>query len=228
MSSDFEGNGKEDSLLGASASPILRYVVPSLILMLLLTGGVYWVRLQPTSAPDAEQGTAVQVRLLPTTEPAVVPLPVPQPTPLEKAGSSLDATTDRSDTPADDAATHPPVPEATAASVPVEDAQAKQDAKAKTNQVAAKFQEMLMRHIARFERYPTAARKDGLEGTTQVVFVMRRDGSVLDAWVTSSSGQILLDTEAVDVIHRAEPLPTIPDELPGQLSILIPIAFSLH
>ncbi|MFX6994796.1 TonB family protein, partial [Acinetobacter baumannii] len=68
--------------------------------------------------------------------------------------------------------------------------------------------------------------KQGLrDGTARVLFVLRRDGSVLQAAIERSSGQKLLDEEALEVIRRAEPLPPIPPGLPGRLRILLPVAF---
>jgi len=66
-----------------------------------------------------------------------------------------------------------------------------------------------------------------MEGTVRVVFLLRRDGTVLDAWVQSTSGETILDHEAIDTIYRAEPLPAIPGELPDQIRVLLPVNFAL-
>ncbi len=86
------------------------------------------------------------------------------------------------------------------------------------------FQRMLLSHIARFRQYPSAA-KSGQHGITQLVFAMRRDGTVSEVWIRNSSGSQLLDEAATDTIRRAQPLPTIPADLPDQLTISLPISF---
>ena len=77
---------------------------------------------------------------------------------------------------------------------------------------AAEYGRALLRHLARFPNYPAAARDAKLEGTVQIVFVMRRDGSVVSAWIGTSSGAEILDQEAMAILRRAEPLPSVPDQ----------------
>jgi protein TonB len=85
----------------------------------------------------------------------------------------------------------------------------------------------LLSHIARFRRYPEDARRQGVKGVVTVLFAMHRDGSVSGVWVRTTSGNLELDTAAIDTIHRAAPLPAIPSELPDNLNVLIPVAFNL-
>ena len=86
------------------------------------------------------------------------------------------------------------------------------------------FQRVLLSHIARFRQYPSGA-KAGQHGVTQLVFAMRRDGSVSEVWIRETSGSRLLDDAAADIIRRAQPLPVIPADLPDQLTIRLPISF---
>jgi protein TonB len=54
---------------------------------------------------------------------------------------------------------------------------------------------------------------------------MSRDGTLLGVWVKTSSGQAMLDKEAIDTIRRAQPLPSIPPELPDRLNIHVQLVF---
>ena len=90
------------------------------------------------------------------------------------------------------------------------------------------FQRVLFAHIERFQRYPAVARREKLAGTVQVVFVMQRDGTVLEARVSQSSGFPILDQEALEMIWRARPLPPIPSEMARHLTIVLPVEFSAH
>jgi len=92
--------------------------------------------------------------------------------------------------------------------------------------VVAKFQKALLAHIARYRRYPDGAQRGHLQGVVELLFAMQRDGAVLDIWVRTSSGQVVLDQAAIDTVRRAQPLPSIPPELPDGLNILIPVAFA--
>ena len=64
-----------------------------------------------------------------------------------------------------------------------------------------------------------------LEGKVDTQFAMARDGKLLGVWVRTSSGQMLLDKEAVETIRRAQPLPPIPPELPDRLNIQVQLEF---
>jgi protein TonB len=83
----------------------------------------------------------------------------------------------------------------------------------------------LDRHIARYHRYPSAARSQQLQGTVETVFSMKRDGSLLGVWVKTTSGKTLLDKEAIETIKRAQPLPPIPSNLPERLNIEVLLEF---
>ncbi len=89
-----------------------------------------------------------------------------------------------------------------------------------------KFQQALFRQIERQERYPAAAQRDRLQGSVETLFVMNRDGTVLSVQVKTSSGQAMLDEEAMKAIRRAQPLPPIPADLPDHLRVRLTIAFS--
>lgn len=91
---------------------------------------------------------------------------------------------------------------------------------------AADFQRLLFDHIRQYRRYPDAALTHRLEGVVKLVFVMNRNGTLLEAWVADSSGYPLLDQSAIDMIWRADPLPTVPANLPDHLRITLPVEFS--
>lgn len=89
------------------------------------------------------------------------------------------------------------------------------------------YRSALEAHLARYRRYPTDARRDHVEGTVLLHFVLESDGRVVDAWIAQSSGSALLDDEALSAIARAQPLPAIPIGWPERLDVTLPIAFAL-
>ncbi|MGY3615062.1 energy transducer TonB [Bradyrhizobium sp. USDA 10063] len=221
--------GDAEALPAEASNPFLQFVLPSVVAIMLLAGGVYWIRQLPTKlTPSGTSGT-IQISLIRTSE--VAPLPVraaDQPiasnpgVQSELQGRSEQQAEDRPPTPPADASAsieQPATPTVSALQSSVS---------LPPNSVAVRFQHVLMRHIERFQRYPGAARRGHLEGTVKVAFVMDRDGRIVNAWVRSSSGKSVLDKEAVEALRRAEPLPSIPGELPGRLSVLLPVSFAAN
>ncbi|WP_417224583.1 TonB family protein [Amphritea sp.] len=87
----------------------------------------------------------------------------------------------------------------------------------------------VMARIARFKRYPRSARKDGVTGVVVVKFVIRKNGKVESSEVINSSGDPRLDQEAVEMLVRASPFASIPDELTSShLELTLPVEFSLN
>jgi len=96
------------------------------------------------------------------------------------------------------------------------------------NRIAPQYLDAIRRRIEKFQRYPRFAREAGLEGTTNVLFLVRRDGTVSSVEVQGSSGSKVLDDAAVSAIREASPFPAFPAEQTGDsLRILIPVVFEL-
>lgn len=219
---------EEDAESSFWASTGLRFVLPSVLVVLLLTGGVVWLRSLPAGTTSTNSSGAIQVRLLQSPEPS----PVALQSPGSHSSPSLGQHSDEPPRPVNPTSSELPSAQEDALA-PVPDRTAAPDVEAVShtfsappNATMAKFQRALMQHIARFERYPARSGRNRPEGTVQVAFVMRRDGRIADVWVKSSSGQVELDQEAVASLRRAEPLPPIPTDLPDQLSVLAPISFA--
>jgi protein TonB len=87
----------------------------------------------------------------------------------------------------------------------------------------------LLAQLNRFKQYPAAARKAHITGTVMLHFVMDADGKVLSFEIAKSSGRPLLDAEALALIQRAQPLPSLPADFPTRtLDAVVPIQFNLN
>jgi protein TonB len=87
----------------------------------------------------------------------------------------------------------------------------------------------LAAYLNGFKNYPYGARQRREQGTVRLHFVMDRAGNVLSFQVAGSSGWSDLDDEARALILRAQPLPPVPRNYPGQtLDLIVPIVFSLR
>ncbi|MFT3802324.1 MAG: TonB family protein [Burkholderiaceae bacterium] len=90
------------------------------------------------------------------------------------------------------------------------------------------WQAMLLGQLERFKRYPSEAQFLRQQGVTHLRFTMNRDGKVLTFRVEKSSGNALLDQEALALIQRAQPLPKPPASVMGDtLELVVPIEFFL-
>lgn len=88
------------------------------------------------------------------------------------------------------------------------------------------YQRRLLEYIQPYRQYPEAATRAGVRGVVDLVFELDRGGRVLKVWVVRSSGSDILDTAAVATLQRAAPLPPIPPELPNQVTVRLPVAFT--
>ncbi len=209
---------------------VLRLVIIPVSVTLFLAGGVLWIHQQTLAgALPNEETSTVEVRILP--RPALKPIP------LTAVSQPVRRNPDARVTPVADKTDTPPVAEASLSATDdlaqTADAPAVPDINADPaaftlppSNTVQKFQQALFRQIERHERYPAAAQRDRLQGSVETLFVMNRDGTVLSVQVKTSSGQAMLDEEAMKAIRRAQPLPPIPADLPDHLRVRLTIAFS--
>ncbi len=71
--------------------------------------------------------------------------------------------------------------------------------------------------------YPSMARRMGWEGKVMVSFIICCDGTVKDIEIQDSSGNRLLDRNALEAVERSSPFP----EQPIEAKVIIPIVYRL-
>jgi periplasmic protein TonB len=157
----------------------------------------------PKEPPKVEEKPKDEVAQPPSPpQEAEVTLPQDEPKPVEKKKPE-----DR-----------PPAPETRA---PQKTEHVGQFAQAGSNAYNA----LVFGHLQRFKRYPSSAR--GAQGTVVVRFVLNRAGAVIESAVTKSSGNDVLDREALQILRRASPFPPFPGAKPGpQDSYVAPVNFA--
>ena len=91
------------------------------------------------------------------------------------------------------------------------------------------WQSDLLRHLAKYKRYPEDARRRGLQGINRLRFVVDADGKVLAFSLAGGSGSAALDRATLEMIRRAQPVPRPPQELlnNGQIEVIAPFVYSL-
>ncbi len=82
----------------------------------------------------------------------------------------------------------------------------------------------IQRRIKEKQRYPRFAQESGVQGSTTLRFILRRDGSVEDITVAESSGHRRLDDAAKRSVADASPFPAFP---PGQRGDSMPLVVSI-
>lgn len=83
--------------------------------------------------------------------------------------------------------------------------------------------------LERNKTYPKDARRLRQQGVVHLYFRVTRNGRVLAFDIRKSSGHVLLDEEAEEMLERAQPLPKFPDDMPGgYLDVVVPVLFSLR
>ena len=86
----------------------------------------------------------------------------------------------------------------------------------------------LLSWLGRYKEYPWAARRRGVQGQVVLRLAVARSGRVAATAIETSSGTDVLDEAALDMVHRAEPLPPLPASFPGDVAeFRVPISFAL-
>jgi len=82
----------------------------------------------------------------------------------------------------------------------------------------------LRRHIMNYHRYPDGAR--GI-GVATVSFAVAADGTISHVALEHSSGDAIIDRDAVNLLHRASPVPPPPPERlqAGHVELAIPVEY---
>ena len=84
----------------------------------------------------------------------------------------------------------------------------------------------LMAHLSAAKRYPYESGTHA-RGTVKVRFTANRTGHVLSCMVVATSGTRALDQAACDLFRRADPLPAVPGDYPGDLlDLVLPISYT--
>ncbi|MER2296838.1 MAG: TonB family protein [Pseudomonas sp.] len=91
------------------------------------------------------------------------------------------------------------------------------------------WQSDLLRHLAKYKRYPEDARRRGLQGINRVRFVVDAEGKVVSYTLAGGSGSASLDRATLEMIRRAGTVPKPPAELltNGTIEVVAPFVYSL-
>jgi protein TonB len=90
------------------------------------------------------------------------------------------------------------------------------------------YTRQLSAHFKNRRHYPEMAKKLRLTGTVWVILELRRDGTLIQARIKTSSGYSILDQAALTSAQKAVPAPPFPPQTQAQQkSILIPYHYKM-
>jgi len=100
---------------------------------------------------------------------------------------------------------------------------------AKTSNVDVSWEAKLLAHLEKFRRYPASAKARREQGVAYIRFTMDKQGKLISAQLSRSSGSQRLDKAALATIRRAAPFPKPPQDLPGdRIEITAPVEFFMR
>jgi protein TonB len=147
----------------------------------------------PPDPPKEEQKVEQQVPPPPPAEHADAELPKDEPKPVEQPKQEV----------------QPPAPQTSA---PPKNEHVGQFTQAASNAYGA----LIVGHLDKYKRYPAGAHA---VGKTTVRFTLDRNGKVVDVKIEKSSGNAVLDREALAIIQRADPFPKFPAAKPQEQDV---------
>lgn len=212
--------------------------------LVLHVGGYYWWGerySEPAFEHEAPVVTRVSVNLVrpvPPAPPVAVPVEIPveavaEPPPPppkivkpEPQPRPRPARTPRAAPPPAVAAAAPPVEVAKPVARPAPAAVPQRPAGPSAEQLRERYLQELFAHIERHKFYPAAARRQGMEASVQVSFVLSDAGAIRDLKVMG--GPKLLRHAAEQTLQRAAPLPEPPPAVDQPLRVEYLMAFALQ
>lgn len=92
----------------------------------------------------------------------------------------------------------------------------------------ATWEALVLAHLEKYRRYPVRARAARQQGVAHIRFTMNRAGRILSAEIARKSGFFALDQAALATLRRAEPLPAIPEGMPDEVELTVPVDFFIR
>lgn len=90
------------------------------------------------------------------------------------------------------------------------------------------YKSKILARLRNAKRYPPAARKDGLEGTSVLTFTINASGQLVSARISRASGKPALDNAALAMARSASPFPPFPAGITRrQMTFRVPVQFNI-
>jgi periplasmic protein TonB len=210
---------------------LIRWLVSGAII-LCAHGAIAASLLLGAPPPDeSSQGAAIVVELadVPVAATDVTPTPpdAPKEQPEEKPEEKIEAPSDVAMLPEPKPEVPKVVQEDTPPPMPTTaPKEGRQDTSGAN--LLPKWQKEISAILERNKRYPSEARAKKQQGVAKIAFNMDRQGRVLSTRLVTSSGSSLLDEEALSLTQRAQFPPPPVVFAGGEITVTVPVRFSLR
>jgi len=95
--------------------------------------------------------------------------------------------------------------------------------------IRSRYLSRVLRRLQEAKRYPSQARRREIEGRVELELVIRKDGSASPGKILRSSGHDILDDAALQMVERAAPFESLPEELGVErLELMVPVSYTLR
>ncbi|MCT8002694.1 TonB family protein [Sphingomonas sanguinis] len=163
----------------------------------------------PPSPEQTPKVSPEQPREQTIVEPPLVPMPTTNPVSVSPTKPAPDPVPPVEQTSAPEPRPMPPAPQ--------------------PSNAAPTWQGQVLAALNKVRRYPREASFRRQQGVPYIRFVMDRDGRVLSARLERSSGVAALDSAAIALPKRAQPLPKPPAEVQGDtIELVVPVEFVIR
>jgi protein TonB len=215
--------------LGPPEPQISKDFNPPMVVMMTLPPVAVAREVEPVDAPPARDLNEV----VPQPEPPPVEIPVP---PTTRVAALQSGTPAKSPTVRQvgksirkKAASPPAAPPPSAQRTEEPSAHTTEASFQPDSALMPSWKTALLRHLERHKVYPREAQRARQQGITYIRFTMSRDGRILHAVVDRTAGFPRLDREGVELLYRAQPLPALPADQPGEsVALIVPVQFTLR
>jgi protein TonB len=99
----------------------------------------------------------------------------------------------------------------------------------RSRKIEANYKSLVGSYIRRNKFSPPQSRRAGISGDVKVRFIVHRDGAITDVTVAASSGEALLDGEAIAFLQSLSPVPSFPRDLRrSEIPLAITLKFKVE
>jgi protein TonB len=151
------------------------------------------------------------------------PSPPPEPAPAETVVAQREPSAEVQPAPSP----QEPAPEPPVQTAPPSEPQQLALAPPSRQAALEEYRRAVSKLVVRDRRYPHIARARGWEGTVNVAVRIGPGQTVHEITIERSSGFKVLDAEALKMVERAQPFPSVPKAL-GEVVVTVPVSFELR
>ncbi len=93
----------------------------------------------------------------------------------------------------------------------------------------ARYEQLLVAWLEKHKQYPRRAKRLRIEGEGRLRILINSKGQLQNVTLDQTTGNRLLDKAALQMVHRADPFPPMPEsDARHELEFIVPVVFALR